>query len=201
MTVDRSAKVGGLLLAAGGSRRLGRPKQLLQHNGITLLRQTAEALAESRCEPVVVVLGAEIKQSKAEIADLTVNVCVNEDWQEGMSSSLRIGLLELLNIEPELGGLMITLCDQPHVTTDKINLFVAEFYRSAPAIIAAEYDGITGVPALFSRELFDSLMHLEGDKGARDIIRNHKNTLRIGLAEASFDVDAQSDLQDRLFIS
>ncbi|MBK9214734.1 MAG: nucleotidyltransferase family protein [Chloracidobacterium sp.] len=198
MTVIENAKIGGLLLAAGGSSRLRPPKQLVQYYRTTLLRHAAKSLAESKCEPVVVVLGAEVDRSMREIADLDVNVCINRDWETGMSSSLRTGLDELLHIEPKLSGLMITLCDQPHVTTDKINLFVTEFYRSAPAVIAAEYNGITGVPALFSSELFDLLMQLEGDKGARDIIRNHKNTLRIGLPEASFDVDTQSDLQDRL---
>ncbi len=196
MKEDKHTKIGGLLLAAGGSSRLGRPKQLLQYHGRSLLRQTAEALAESKCEPAVVVIGAEVDRSKNEIADLEINICVNKDWKMGMSSSLKTGLIELLNIEPDLDALMITLCDQPHVTADKIDLFLAEFYRSATAVIAAEYDGITGVPALFSNELFDSLMRLKGDTGARNIIRNHTNTFRIRLPEASFDIDTSNDIDD-----
>ncbi len=195
MTISKATKIGGLLLAAGGSSRLGRPKQLVQYQGTTLLRQTVKALAESKCEPVVVVLGAEVDRSMREIADLEVNVCVNRDWRKGMSSSIKTGLSELLIIEPRLTGLMITLCDQPHVTTDKIDLFVKEFYRSAPAIIAAEYDGTTGVPALFCSALFGHLLQLRGDKGARNIIRDRKNSLRIKLAEAGFDVDEQDDLE------
>jgi len=195
MTENRDAKIGGLLLAAGGSSRLGRPKQFVQFHGTTLLRRAAEALAESECEPVVAVIGAEIEQSKSEVAGLIVKICVNKDWELGMSSSIRAGLTDLLNLEPELDAVMITLCDQPFVTTDKIDLFAAEYYRSGAAVVTAEYDGTTGVPALFSSELFDALLQLKGDKGARDIIRNRKNAVRIRLDAAGLDIDEQDDIE------
>ena len=112
-----------------------------------------------------------------------------------MSSSVRSGLSTLLNLEPELDAVMITLCDQPLVTRVKIDLFTAEFYRSRATLITAEYDGTTGVPALFSSELFDALFQLEGDKGAREIIRNRNSPVRIRLDEAAFDIDEQDDLE------
>lgn len=190
MTGNKNGKIGGLLLAAGGSSRLGQPKQLLEFEGKTLLRRAAGTLVSSKCDPVVVVLGAETDKSLAELNGLAVNTCINEKWQTGMSSSIKAGLQKLLTIEPELAAVMITLCDQPHVTAHHIDLFAAEFRRSGTAIVAAEYGGTFGVPALFSREMFDQLMQLEGDKGARDLIRNRVDgVVKITLEEAAFDID------------
>ena len=195
MTGNNDAKIGGLLLAAGGSSRMGRPKQLLQFEGKTLLRRVAETIVNSTCDPVVVVLGAERERSEIEIADLAVSICINRNWQTGMSSSIKAGLSELLKIEPDLAAVVITLCDQPHVTSENIDLFTAEFRRSGAIIVAAEYDGTVGVPALFSLALFGELFDLKGDKGARNLIRTHTDKLiKIKLDEAAFDIDTYADL-------
>jgi molybdenum cofactor cytidylyltransferase len=195
MTGIEMPQMGGLLLAAGGSRRLGQPKQLLEFEGKALLRHAAETLVSSVCDPIVVVLGAEFCQSQTAIADLPVAICNNEDWQSGISSSIRAGLGELLRIKPDLAAVMITLCDQPWITADHIDLFAAEFRRSGTSIIAAEYGGTLGVPALFSRELFAELLRLDGDKGARDLIRNSKNAKKISLEEAAFDIDLPESIE------
>ncbi len=196
MTDNKDVKIGGLLLAAGGSSRLGQPKQLLQFQGKTLLRRAVETLVSSECMPVVVVLGAEIDKSQAEIAEISVNISINNDWRTGMSSSIKTGLKELLNIEPNLAAVIITLCDQPYITVGKIDLFTAEFYRNGATIIAAKYGETVGVPALFSRELFDELLHLEGDKGARDLIRNRTKVSTIKLDEAAFDIDTSGAFEN-----
>jgi len=88
MTENSDVTIGGLLLAAGGSSRLGQPKQLLQFEGRSLIRRAAETLVDSGCDPVVVVLGAEIERSAEELSDLTLYICVNKNWNTGMSSSI-----------------------------------------------------------------------------------------------------------------
>lgn len=194
MTINESPKIGGLLLAAGGSSRLGQPKQLLRSAGRSLIRRAAETLVGSVCDPCVVVLGAEIDRSTAEIADLDVGMCINEEWQTGMSSSIKAGLRELLNIEPGLAAVVITLCDQPHIASADIDRLAAEFRSSHSSIVAAEYSGTIGVPALFTSDIFDELSQLDGDKGARQIIRRHPERLRTVAAEnAAFDVDTPED--------
>ncbi len=198
MTASKDGNIGGLLLAAGGSSRLGQPKQLLEFEGKTLLRRATEMLISSVCDPIVVVLGADVSESKAEIAGLPVAICFNENWQSGMSLSIRVGLQRLLTIEPDLAAVMITLCDQPHVTADHVDLFANEFRRSGVSIIAAEYGGMLGVPALFSRAMFVEISQLDGDKGARDLIRNSKNLKRIILDEAAFDIDTPEDIEQGL---
>ncbi len=195
MTINNARKIGGLLLAAGGSSRLGRPKQLVRFRGKTLLRRAAETLIDSECDPVVVVIGAEAEIFAAEISGLPIHVVENENWQTGMSSSIRSGLLKLIELEPDLDAVVITLCDQPNVNAKNIDHLTAAFRQSDSAIIAAQYDGITGVPALFSGCVFDDLLTLTGDKGARELIRSREDVCPIKMEEAALDVDSPKDLR------
>lgn len=198
MTENSTGKIGGLLLAAGGSSRLGRPKQLVQFQGTSLIRRAAETLVDSRCDPIVVVLGAEIDGSTSEIADLAINICINQDWQSGMSSSIRAGLKEILKIDPSLEAVVVSLCDQPHLTPVNIDLLITEFQRTNPPIVAAQYGETVGVPALFSKELFNDLLELKGDKGAHQLIRDHLPFVEtIQIEKAAIDIDLPDDA-DRL---
>ena len=194
MTANSKAKIGGLLLAAGGSSRLGQPKQLLEFEGKTLVRRAAETLVYSQCDPIVVVLGAEIEYSAIQIADLSVSSCINEKWQTGMSSSIISGLGSLLEIEPQLDAVVITLCDQPYVNSADIDKLITAFAVSRSPIVAAKYGETTGVPALFSSKLFDDLFQLEGDKGARKLIQRHDHCVTIHIEGAIFDIDTSHDL-------
>lgn len=193
MTENKAPKIGGLLLAAGGSTRFGSPKQLAIYQGKTLIRRAAETLTNCGTDPNVVVLGAEIEGSTREIEGLQIDFCVNEDWKSGMSSSVRSGLRYLLNIEPDLDAVLITLCDQPNVTTDSLDLLLTESQSKSTTIVAAKYGETIGVPAIFSRELFDQLIHLEGDKGARNLIRSRNDLVTVEIDAAAVDIDTPGD--------
>lgn len=193
MTGNEKPKVGGIVLAAGGSSRLGGPKQLLQFKGKSLLRHAAEAMSASICDPAVVVLGAESERSAKEIEGLAVTVCVNEDWRSGMSSSINAGLAKLIEIEPDLDAVLVSLCDQPLITAEMLDRFVERFRVSDSAVVAASYNGVYGVPALFSRKMLVELSKLEGDKGARNLIRNCSDIATIDLPEATVDIDTHID--------
>lgn len=198
MTENNDPKIGGLLLAAGGSSRLGQPKQLLLFEGKTLIRRAAETLVNSACDPVVVILGAEIERSAAEISDLNVNVQINKDWRSGMSSSINSGLRELLRTEPGLDAVVIALCDQPNITSADIDQLIRVFNSTGRLIVASQYGDATGVPALFSKEIFNELLALTGDKGARKIIRDHITDVEtVKMDNAAFDIDTVDDA-DRL---
>ena len=195
MAGSEDVKIGGIMLAAGGSRRLGQPKQFLEFEGKTLLRRGAEAMAASVCRPVVAVIGAENEKSEAEISDLPITTRFNREWQLGMSSSIKLGLAELLLIESDIDAVVITLCDQPFVNTEIINQLAATFKATRKHMIAAEYDGVAGVPAIFSKEMFDALSKLEGDKGARDLLRDPNASIEtIEIKEAAVDIDTRDDL-------
>ncbi len=195
MTGSKKPKIGGLLLAAGGSSRLGRSKQLVHFEGQTLLRRAAESMTASIFDPVVVVLGSNSDESAVELKGLAATICLNENWRSGMSSSIGVGLAKLIRIEPEIGAVLISLCDQPFITSEMLDRFGEKFATTNAAVIAAAYNGVTGVPALFSRELFGELSRLDGDKGARDLIRSRTDIVVIDLPEASFDVDTSGDVK------
>lgn len=191
---ESKPKIGGLLLAAGGSRRMGSPKQLLEFEGMTLIRRAAEALIDAECDPVVVVLGAEVEMSREELIGLDLVVVENTDWAKGMSSSIRVGLQNLIEINSKLDAVMITLCDQPHITAENLKPFLTAFRTDRSPVIAAEYGEVVGVPALFSTAMFDRLMHLKGDRGARELIRSAPDAVTIPLPEAAIDIDSLTDL-------
>src|SRR5258708_39740897 len=105
-----------MILAAGGSARMGEPKQLLPYRGSTLIRHAAETAVASGCRPVIVVLGAHADRLAAEVSELAVSVAINEQWASGIGSSIRCGIEHLTAIAPAAQAVVITLCDQPLVS-------------------------------------------------------------------------------------
>lgn len=194
MTAHNRENVGIILLAAGGSSRFGTPKQLFIFEGKSLLRRAAERAAAA-AQTVVVVLGSNAKEAKTELGDLNINTCVNGNWAEGLSSSIRAGLDSILKIEPAISGAAIVLCDQPFVTTEQIDHLIQHFRAADSLIVASRYDETIGVPAVFSADLFDELCRLEGDKGARALIQKHISQVTfIELPEAGIDIDTPDDI-------
>ena len=195
MTESQSKmKIAGLLLAAGGSSRLGRPKQLVEWKGKTLIRRAAETLIGSGCSAVFVVLGAEVELSREELAGLDAEIVVNGAWESGIGSSIAFGMRSILAVEPQRDAVLVSLCDLPLVTAEKLRPFVETFVRCHAEVIAAHYNDVAGVPALFSSKYFPDLAALNGDKGAREIIRNSPDAVTIPLPEAAIDVDTHGDL-------
>ena len=194
MTESSELKIAGLLLAAGGSSRLGRPKQLVEWKGKTLIRRAAEALIEAGCSPVVVVLGAEVESLLEEFKGLDVEVVINDSWDSGMGSSIAFGMRSIISTDLQPDAVLISLCDQPLVTAEKLRPFIETLVLSHADVIAAHYNDVAGVPALFSSQYFPDLAALDGEKGAREIIRNSPDAVTIPLPEAAIDVDTPSDI-------
>jgi molybdenum cofactor cytidylyltransferase len=185
-----------MILAAGASTRLGRPKQLLPFRGRSLLRHAAETALASVCRPVVVVLGAFAERLHGELSGLAVTVAINPRWQEGMSSSIRAGLKALAPKGAGPKAVLIMLCDQPLVSAQFLDRLVAVHQSSGRGIIAAEYGGQAGVPALFSRAYYAELAALRGSRGAKPVIVKYaKDAERIPLPEAALDIDREKDIQ------
>lgn len=192
-----ASEIGLILLAAGASRRMeNRAKQLLEFEGETLLRRAAQTALASRCSPVCVVLGANSESLRAEVADLPVEIAVNEDWSSGMASSLRTGLRKLLETEPKIAAVCVLLADQPLVDFRVINRLVETFERGGDAVAASRYEETVGVPAIFPKRLFGELSNLTGEAGAKKIIERYASeTLKIAVPEAALDIDSPLDYE------
>lgn len=188
-------KIGLIVLAAGSSRRMrGTAKQTLVVGGKSLLRRAAELAAATEFFPKIVVLGKDFEKLKAEIADLPVKAVFNSDFALGVSSSIKTGLRAVS--APMTDALIVMLCDQPLLTTENLFALRDSFLKNQSLIVASVYENTTGVPALFSRAVFDDLMNLENDEGAKKIIKKYRaEAVFIFAPEAALDVDTPEDYE------
>lgn len=175
---------------------MGTPKQLLPIQGRSLLRYLAEISIASLCDPVIVVLGASVQQTRAEIEDLPLQIIENQQWQAGMGTSISTGLAALLEREPALNAVLILVCDQPFVSTALIDRLVIAYQTKSYQIVATGYLDTVGVPALLSDRYFPQLLQLDSDKGARQIIQQHLHeTYTIDFPEGEIDLDTPDQYQ------
>ena len=163
---SRAFKLGAVILAAGGSSRMGTTKQLLNVGGTSLVARAADAALCSGADPVVVVVGADAARVRAEVARLPILSAHNSQWATGLASSIRVGIEALLEAEPETDAVVVAPCDQPALSAEVIAR-LTDLHRSTGRIAAARYDGRNGAPAVFGRANFAALAGLTGDAGAR----------------------------------
>lgn len=161
-----TAPIGILVLAAGGSLRLGRPKQLLPWCGHTLIHRAVKAALDAQMGPVAVVLGAAAEECRHAIAGLDAQVVVNPEWSKGMGSSISIGVAAM-TAQTQLHAVIIMLCDQPAVSAEALRSLAAEQETSHADIVAARYDGTLGPPARFLNSCFPRLRALPASSGAK----------------------------------
>jgi len=188
--------VPAIILAAGASRRLGQPKQLVRIKDETLLGRTVRVAMESGAGPVFVVLGAHREAITGEV-DLTgVHAVFNPDWEQGIASSIRAGIVALQQELPDATAALLLVCDQPRLTAEHLRGLTAAFdKRSEPAIVASTYADIAGIPAIFPASEFEALVGLRGDEGARGLMRNPRCLLEtVSFDGGEVDVDTLADL-------
>ncbi len=186
--------VGAVVLAAGSSSRMGRPKQTLRFRGESLLRRAALAALGAGCRPVIVVTGANAELSRRELDGLDVREVFNPHWETGMSSSIRAGVERLVGADAGAGAAVLLLCDQPHVTAEVISGLVAAHRATRSPVVASTYGGSFGVPALFDKALFAELALLEGGAGAKQVIKRHASEAHfLPFTGGGVDVDTPDD--------
>jgi molybdenum cofactor cytidylyltransferase len=178
-----------IILAAGASRRLGRPKQLVELGGETLLRRTALA-ALAGCAPVLAVLGSRADEVAASLAGLPVTVVLNEEWEEGMAASIRAGIRAL---PAGAEAALFMVCDQIAVDGALVRRLLAVRAAHPEAVVACGYAGARGTPSLFPARCFPQLLALRGDRGARGLLAG-EGVVVVPFPEGSQDVDCPEDL-------
>ncbi len=196
MAEKSEAQVAVILLAAGSSSRLGRPKQLLPYKGKTLLRHSMVQALASSAKQIIVVLGDNADILQKEITGFNIHPVMNEQWQEGMASSIRAGMNALTEMNPSVEGAILVVCDQPLMTADLLNTLIAVYRNSGKRIVACSYDDTFGPPVFFHHSFFPELFQLKGDVGARSIIRSHtENVEAVPFPEGSLDIDTEEDYE------
>lgn len=189
---ESAPELHAIVLAAGGSRRFGSPKQLVRIGDRPLLHLAVSRAVELCGHAVTVVLGAHAATLAPLLRHTPATVIVNRDWQEGIGGSIRAAMARLPG---NCDGVLFLLADQPAVTIEDLRRLAGAWRRNPDHVAAAQYGATLGVPAIFPRELFAELAALRGDAGARLLIaRSPERVLRVAMPAASLDIDTPEDL-------
>jgi len=196
---DSHRSIAAIVLAAGGSTRMGEPKQLLSYQGCTLIEHAIQRAIDSGCEQVYVVVGAAASRIVPVVSSFRAHVVENICWQDGMSSSIRTGLEAAIAAGERLSGVLITLVDQPLVSSTTLRTLIETFQKATDLAVASEYAGGPGVPAVFSHDLFAELLSLRGPEGAKKLLVHHRErVVLLPVPEAAIDVDVPADYESLL---
>ncbi len=201
--MNASQSTAAIILAAGSSSRMGegRHKLLLPLAGRPVLAHVIEAALASQARPIIVVLGHQASEVRAQIAPYTTQSDVllveNPGYMKGMSASMRTGIKFLMSINipqgsPSLDNALIMLGDQPLITPQIIDNLIKARHATGKRIIAPLYDGKRGSPVLFDASLFIELLEVTGDEGGRSILERHRQevgTVEVSDSMANYDMD------------
>ncbi len=184
------ARIAAVVLAAGGSTRMGRPKALLDIEGEPFIARVVRAATEAGLAPIIVVAGAEIDRLRSALGESRARIVGNRSWTEGIASSIRCGIETLSS---GCDAAVLLLGDQPLVTPEHIRDLTAAFGRGDDPV-ATRYGEGRGVPALFGSRWFDELRSLSGDRGARDLLERERCAV-VGDGSPPLDVDTPEDYE------
>jgi molybdenum cofactor cytidylyltransferase len=196
MASDRSTRSAdglyAIVLAAGASSRFGSAKQLVRLAGRPLLHTVVTRASEVTGNALIVVLGSGAAQLAPLLKHSPGSVVINQEWREGLASSIRAGVARL---PAACSAVMLLLADQAAVTAEDLKRLAGSWRKQPQHIAAALYSGSCGAPAIFPRSSFRSLSELRGDTGARALlVRNPDRVVRVPMPSAAVDVDTPEDL-------
>jgi len=192
---DNKSGVAAVVLAAGMSRRMGTPKQLLRIGGKTILERTLKNVRASNVDELILVLGHAADEVQKTIATPGLKIVINPDYQQGMGTSLRRGLAE---VSADVKAALIVLADQPWVSSETLNRLIECHQERKPQIIIPAYKGFRGNPVLLDRSVFAEVQALNGDVGCRAIFGDHtEGILKLPVDDPGIllDIDSQDDFE------
>jgi CTP:molybdopterin cytidylyltransferase MocA len=188
--------VAAIILAAGASRRLGQPKQLIIFQGEFLLVRAIRLARQAGASPVLVVLGANSADISSSMSFDSEILIFNDQWEQGIATSIRAGLNAVSEKAIDAQGVLLMTCDQPRLTAEHLRILIEEFAKHpGPVVVASTYAGIQGIPAVFPRSAFADLAKLRGDQGARKLLAHPAcPVLAFKFIGGEIDIDIPSDL-------
>jgi len=194
-----TAPCGIIILAAGASKRLGQPKQLLPYHGKSLLQHAIQVAKETICKPIVVILGAHADALIKDASMPGIEVIINDEWEEGMASSIRKGLKKLMAALPVMDAIIFMVCDQPFVTAQLLEELILKHRETTRPVVACRYGNSYGTPALFHKTMFTQLLKLKGDKGAKKIMKEQPDyVVGVDFPLGDIDIDTMQDYESVL---
>jgi len=192
-----TSRIACAVLAAGASSRLGTPKQLVSLGGRPLVRRAVDEARASGCEDLAVVVGAHAGRVERAVAGSGAVVLRNGRWSDGVGTS--IAQAACWAIARGDAALVLLVCDQPRLSSLHIDALVAAWRDSEAAgqeaMVASEYDGVRGVPAIFPASSFGELARLEGDRGGASLLRGDRHVLGVPWQAGALDVDTPRELE------
>uniref|UniRef100_UPI00404A1FC8 nucleotidyltransferase family protein n=1 Tax=Daejeonella sp. TaxID=2805397 RepID=UPI00404A1FC8 len=194
---SQSSCIAVIILAAGKSARLGSPKQLLSYRDKTLLQHSIDTALESQASLILVVLGSEKDTIEKELNQSQIFILENSSWESGMASSISCGINNLKIIAPESEAAILMVCDQPFVNATLLNDLINKHKESGQSIVASSYADTLGTPALFHKSLFSELSALEGESGAKSLIKKYnQQTGFVSFDQGSIDIDTRENYKN-----
>jgi molybdenum cofactor cytidylyltransferase len=187
-------KIGIIILAAGNSSRLGRPKQLLEYKESTLLKNTVSEALKVENSFVIVVTGSnhDLIEKKLNLPEITFSF--NSDWENGMSSSIANGIKQLLLLNPKCEQCVLAVCDQPFVSSLIFENLIKEHHTAQKGIVASAYSETFGTPVLFHKKYFQDLLELKGQEGAKKLIKKYaEDVVSVLFEKGNIDIDTEED--------
>jgi len=192
---SRNNDIAIVILAAGSSSRLGRPKQLLQYDGKSLLGRTVET-ALKVSDNVIVITGSSEEEVGKDLRGTNARLIQNDGWQEGIASSIRLGVNTAIKNIPANKGVIFMVSDQPFANEDLLRKIINTARDSGMPIVASAYGGSLGIPAFFEKKFFSGLLGLSGDNGAKKLILQYPQSVaRVDFPKGDIDIDTEKDFE------
>jgi molybdenum cofactor cytidylyltransferase len=195
--------IAAVVLAAGESSRMGRPKALLPIDGVRFIEKIVSSFQSTKVGEILVVLGHDAEEMRQKIADLPVLIVVNNEYKKGQLSSLVAAIRDIQSRQSsaELDGILVHLVDHPYVNPILVDVMIDRFYESNKLIVVPRYHGRRGHPVIFSRSLFSELLNAALDQGAKAVVHAHqKDTLEIDTEDEGVTIDIDTPEEYRQFV-
>ena len=189
------SKTGIIILAAGNSSRMGEPKQLMMYKNKTFLQHIIGESKNANLYPVICVTGYQSDLVTNSISGMDISVVYNEHWPEGMGSGISAGIKQLLLTDVD--SVILAVSDQPHVSADLFGTMQTLEDQSGKGIVACSYAGTLGTPVLFRKDYFNRLKSLNGNQGAKNIVKiNMPDVCSVDFENGNIDIDTKEDYEN-----
>ena len=192
-----------VILSAGESSRMGRPKALLPIDGVRFIERIVATLKSTRVDEIITVLGHNAEEMRQKVSDLPVKIVVNQDYKQGQLSSLIAAIRSIESGENHhrVDAILVHLVDHPYINVDLVNLMIDRFYETKQLIVVPRYRGRRGHPVIFSRALFAELLAAPLDQGAKTVVHAHRDQmLEIDTEDEGVTIDIDTPKEYRKHI-